>query len=299
MNKHLIVISGATAIGKTNLAIKIAEYFNTEIISADSRQFYKELKIGSAQPSDEELLIIKHHFIGNISVTENYNVGYYEKDAIALIDQLFKKNDIIVMVGGSGLYIDSICSGLDQFPEVNKLIKDKLIEDFKSKGIGVLQSELKERDLEYFKITDINNHQRLIRALSVIRESGEKFSSFRNRRKTKRNFKISHFSLQMERNVLYKIINHRVEKMLKIGLIEEAEGLIQYRNNNALKTVGYSELFEYFDGKHNKEEAIIKIKQNTRRYAKRQISWFKNKKAIKYIEAKNSFRKILDIYNKT
>ncbi len=298
MNKNLIVISGATAIGKTNLAIKLAKYFNTEIISADSRQFYKELKIGSAHPSDDELLTIKHHFIGNLSITENYNVGYYEKDAIKLIEKLFNKYDIVIMVGGSGLYIDSICSGLDKFPEVNKLIKDKLIDDFKTKGISFLQSELKEFDYEYYRITDINNHQRLIRALSVIRESGKKFSFFRNKQKTKRNFNISHFSLQMERSMLYKIINNRVEIMLKIGLIEEAEGLIKYRNNNALQTVGYSELFEYFDGKYNKEEAIMRIKQNTRRFAKRQISWFKNKEEIQYIDTENSFSKILTIFNR-
>ena len=298
MNKNLIVISGATAIGKTNLAIKLAKYFNTEIISADSRQFYRELRIGSAHPSDDELLTIKHHFIGNLSITENYNVGYYEKDVTELIDKLFNKYDIVIMVGGSGLYIDSICFGLDKFPEVNKLIKDELIEDYKTKGISFLQSELKECDYEYYKITDINNHQRLIRALSVIRVSGKKFSFIRNNQKTKRNFNISHFSLQMERSLLYKIINNRVEIMLKNGLIEEAEGLIKYRNNNALQTVGYSELFEYFDGKYNKEEAIMRIKQNTRRFAKRQISWFKNKEKIKYIDAENSFSKILTIFNR-
>ena len=292
-NKRLIVISGATAIGKTALSIQLAQHFNSEIISADSRQFYKELKIGAAQPSEEELATIKHHFIGNLSVTEDYNVGLYEKDTLALLQNLFKINDTLIMVGGSGLYIDAICLGLDTFPEVDEKIKKELIAEYKNKGITFLQEELKKTDSDYFEMVDINNHQRLIRALSVIRKSGKMFSSFKNKKSMKRNFKISHFSLEMERNKLYERINRRVDTMMEEGLVNEVENLIPYRNKNALQTVGYKELFAFFDGEMNLEEAIEKIKQNTRRFAKRQISWFKRDENIQHLKMENAFQKII------
>ena len=292
-NKHLIVISGATAIGKTALSIKLAQHFNTEIVSADSRQFYRELKIGVAQPSEQELATIKHHFIGNLSVTEDYNVGLYEKDSLALLHKLFRTNNTLIMVGGSGLYIDAICLGLDSFPEVDKKIKKEYIAGYNNKGIAFLQKELKKKDPDYFEMVDINNHQRLIRALSVIRKSGKTFSSFRNKKSIKRNFKISHFSLEMERNKLYKKINKRVDIMRQEGLIKEVEGLIPYRNKNALQTVGYKELFSFFDGDINLKEAIQKIKQNTRRFAKRQISWFKRNENIQHLKIENAFQEII------
>jgi len=292
-NKRLIVISGATAIGKTALSIKLAQYFNTEIISADSRQFYKELKIGSAQPSEKELAAIKHHFIGNLSVTEDYSVGLYEKDSLALLQKLFKINDTLIMVGGSGLYIDAICLGLDTFPYVDEKIKKECIAEYKNKGITFLQEELKKRDADYFEMVDINNHQRLIRALSVIRKSGKTFSSFRNKKSIKRSFNVSHFSLEMERNKLYKRINRRVDIMMEEGLIKEVEDLITYRNKNALQTVGYKELFSFFDGEINLEEAIQKIKQNTRHFAKRQISWFKRNENIQHLKMENAFQEII------
>jgi tRNA dimethylallyltransferase len=292
-NKRLIVISGATAIGKTALSIQLAQHFNSEIISADSRQFYKELKIGATPPSQEELIKVKHHFIQHLSVKDNYNVGLFEKDAIAVLYTLFKKTDTLIMVGGSGLYIDAVCNGLDTFPEVDEKIKKELIAEYKNKGITFLQDELKKRDPVYFDIVDINNPQRLIRALAVIRESRKPFSSFRNKTSAKRDFKISHFSLEMEREKLYERINRRVDLMMEEELLKEVENLIPYKNKNALQTVGYKELFSYFDGEISLEEAINKIKQNTRRFAKRQISWFKREENIQHISCENAFQKII------
>ena len=292
-NKRLIVISGATAIGKTALSIQLAQHFNSEIISADSRQFYKELKIGATPPSQEELIKVKHHFIQHLSVKDDYNVGLFEKDAIAVLYTLFKKTDTLIMAGGSGLYIDAVCNGLDTFPEVDEKIKKELIAEYKNKGITFLQDELKKRDPVYFDIVDINNPQRLIRALAVIRESRKPFSSFRNKTSAKRDFKISHFSLEMEREKLYERINRRVDLMMEEELLKEVENLIPYKNKNALQTVGYKELFSYFNGEISLEEAINKIKQNTRRFAKRQISWFKREENIQHISCENAFQKII------
>jgi tRNA dimethylallyltransferase len=292
-NKRLIVISGATAIGKTTLSIQLAQHFNSEIISADSRQFYKELKIGATPPSQEELIKVKHHFIQHLSIKDDYNVGLFEKDAIAVVYTLFKKTDTLIMAGGSGLYIDAVCNGLDTFPEVDEKIKKELIAEYKNKGITFLQDELKKRDPVYFDIVDINNPQRLIRALAVIRESRKPFSSFRNKTSAKRDFKISHFSLEMEREKLYERINRRVDLMMEEELLKEVENLIPYKNKNALQTVGYKELFSYFDGEISLEEAINKIKQNTRRFAKRQISWFKREENIQHISCENAFQKII------
>ncbi len=292
-NKRLIVISGATAIGKTALSIQLAQHFNSEIISADSRQFYKELKIGATPPSQEELIKVKHHFIQHLSVKDDYNVGLFEKDAIAVLYTLFKKTDTLIMAGGSGLYIDAVCNGLDTFPEVDEKIKKELIAEYKNKGITFLQDELKKRDPVYFDIVDINNPQRLIRALAVIRESRKPFSSFRNKTSAKRDFKISHFSLEMEREKLYERINRRVDLMMEEELLKEVENLIPYKNKNALQTVGYKELFSYFDGEISLEEAINKIKQNTRRFAKRQISWLKREENIQHISCENAFQKII------
>ena len=292
-NKRLIVISGATAIGKTALSIQLAQHFNSEIISADSRQFYKELKIGATPPSQEELIKVKHHFIQHLSVKDDYNVGLFEKDAIAVLYTLFKKTDTLIMAGGSGLYIDAVCNGLDTFPEVDEKIKKELIAEYKNKGITFLQDELKKRDPVYFDIVDINNSQRLIRALAVIRESRKPFSSFRNKTSAKRDFKISHFSLEMEREKLYERINRRVDLMMEEELLKEVENLIPYKNKNALQTVGYKELFSYFDGEISLEEAINKIKQNTRRFAKRQISWFKREEGVQHVSCENAFQKII------
>jgi len=294
-NKRLIVISGATAIGKTSLSIKLAKHLNTEIISADSRQFYKELKIGAAPPSKEELASIPHHFAQHLSVNTDYNFGTYESDAIQKINTLFQKYNNLILVGGSGLYIDAITKGLDKFPEIDKDIKEEIILYYKEKGIEYLKSELAKKDSEYYKIVDTNNPQRIIRALSVINSSKKPFSSFLTGKNKKRNFITFHFSITMERDRLYERINRRVDIMMKSGLLNEVESLIPYKHKNALQTVGYRELFDYFEKKCSLQEATEKIKQNTRRFAKRQISWFKRDKNIQYINSNNAFNEIIEL----
>jgi tRNA dimethylallyltransferase len=294
-NKRLIVISGATAIGKTSLSIKLAKRFNTEIISADSRQFYKELKIGAAPPSKEELASIPHHFIQHLSVDFDYNFGAYESDAIQKIYALFQEYDNLILVGGSGLYIDAITKGLDEFPAIDNEIKDNIILKYKEKGIAYLKSELAKKDSEYYKIVDTNNPHRIIRALSVINSSKKSFSSFLTGKKKNRNFRISHFSITMERDRLYERINKRVDIMMKSGLVNEVESLIPYKYKNALQTVGYRELFDYFEKKCSLQEVTEKIKQNTRRFAKRQISWFKRDKNIQHINSINAYNEIIEL----
>jgi len=280
--KTLIIILGPTAIGKTSLSIKLAKHYNTQIISADSRQFYKELKIGAAPPSEKELSEVKHHFIHNLSVTEDYNVGRFEKDALKKTEKLFKKEEKIVMVGGSGLYIDAICKGFDKMPDIPEEIRSRVIDLYKNNGIDFLQSELKENDQTYFNEVDIQNPQRLMRALEVIYLTGNTFSNFRKKELKKRSFNIVKIGLKMDREDLYNRINKRVDIMIQDGLINEVKSLLKYREKNSLQTVGYKELFEYFDGKSSQEEAVNMIKQNTRRFAKRQISWFKRDIKIQY-----------------
>ena len=292
--KHLIVIVGPTAIGKTSLSINLAKYYNTEIISADSRQFFKELLIGTAPPSKKELSIIRHHFVQHISIEEEYNVGKFEKQAIKKIEELFCFKDKLILVGGSGLYIDAICCGLDEMPKISSRIRDEIRQLYKNKGINFLLSELKEKDPIFYEQVDKRNPHRLMRALEVIYSANKPFSSFRKRKVKKRNFNIVKVGLQIgDRNNLYNKINTRVDYMIKKGLIEEVESLKKHRNKNALQTVGYKEIFEYFDGKHTLEEAIDKIKQNTRRFAKRQITWNNRDKDITYF----SPSKINDIIN--
>ncbi|MFV0501972.1 MAG: tRNA (adenosine(37)-N6)-dimethylallyltransferase MiaA [Bacteroidales bacterium] len=278
MNKELIVISGPTAVGKTSLAINLANEINTEIISADSRQFYKELNIGVARPSQKELNSIKHHFIGHISIQDNYNAGEYEAEAIEKINSLFQKYDKLVITGGSGMYIDAITKGMDNLPNVDKSIREELNELFKDNGITPLQEELMEKDIEYYNIVDKQNHIRLIRALEIIRQTGKTFTSFRTNPKKKRDFKIKKFVLIRDREELIQRINQRVDIMVEEGLIEEARELYPFRDLNALNTVGYKELFKYFDSKISLEEAIEEIKINTRKYAKRQVTWFRKDK---------------------
>ena len=292
--KHLIVIVGPTAIGKTSLSINLAKYYNTEIISADSRQFFKELLIGTAPPSKKELSIIRHHFVQHISIEEEYNVGKFEKQAIKKIEELFCFKDKLILVGGSGLYIDAICYGLDEMPKISSRNRDEIRQLYKNKGINFLLSELKEKDPIFYEQVDKRNPHRLMRALEVIYSANKPFSSFRKRKVKKRNFNIVKVGLQIgDRNNLYNKINTRVDNMIKKGLIEEVESLKKHRNKNALQTVGYKEIFEYFDGKHTLEEAIDKIKQNTRRFAKRQITWNNRDKDITYF----SPSKINDIIN--
>ncbi len=275
MKKHLIVIAGPTGIGKTDLSIGLARHYQAEIISCDSRQFYKEMNIGTAVPSKTDLTEVKHHFIQNLSIKNHYTVGDFEKDALAKIEDLHQENDVVIMVGGSGLYIDAVCKGLDDFPKIPQEIRTRLNERLVSEGIESLEQELIVLDPDYHKVVDVSNPHRIIRALEVCISSGKPFSSFRKRQKKTRRFKTIKIILNRDRETLYERINLRVNQMMKEGLLEEARNLLPFRGYNALQTVGYKELFAYFDGEWNLETAIEEIKKNTRRYAKRQMTWFR------------------------
>ena len=296
-NPLLICVVGPTAIGKTSLAIKIAQFFSTEIISADSRQFYKEMSIGTAVPSKEELDTIKHHFIQNRSITDDYNVGEFERDALLLLDTLFKKNPVIVMVGGSGLYVDAVVKGLNIFPNVSSEIQEQLKSEFESLGIEFLQKELKQKDPDYFQKVDINNHHRLIRALGICRTTGLPYSSFLNSKKDPRQFKTLYIGLTADREIVYDRINKRVDIMMEEGLEVEARELYQYKTLNALQTVGYKELFSYFDGEYSKKEALEEIKKNTRRFAKRQGTWYRKNELIKWFDIKTNNKEVIEYIN--
>jgi len=273
--KYLISIVGPTAIGKTSLSIALAQYFNTEILSADSRQFYKEMQIGTAAPSPEELSQAKHYFIQHKSIEEQYNVGLFEKETIALLDTLYKTKNVIIMVGGSGLYVDAVTKGLDYFPEVDKGIRKRLNLQLEKEGIATLQLQLKVLDPEAYKTIAIDNPQRIIRALEICIGSGKPYSSFLNKDKGKRPFKTISIGLTADRAIIYNRIETRVDLMLKAGQLEEAKSLHNKKHLNALNTVGYKELFNYFDGEWTLDFAIAEIKKNTRRFAKRQLTWFK------------------------
>lgn len=279
--KYLITIIGPTAIGKTALSIQLAHAIDCEIISCDSRQFFREMTIGTAVPDAEELAAATHHFIHNKSIFENYTVGDFEKEALARLDQLFEKNDFAIMVGGSGLYVDAVLKGLDEFPEIDESVRGNLTAEYERLGISYLQSELAKRDPEYFKQVDIHNPQRLMRALEVGIGTGKPYSSFRKNKTNQRNFIPIVIGLDAPREIIYDRIDKRVDIMVKEGLVEEARNLYPYRELNALQTVGYRELFDYFERKISLEVAIEDIKKNTRRFAKRQLTWFKrNESAV-------------------
>lgn len=280
--KKLIVLLGPTASGKTSLSIEIAQKLNTEILSCDSRQFYKELKIGAAPPSKEELAIVNHHFIHHLSINENYSIGQFEKDAIAKITELFKAHNYLLLVGGSGLYIDAICNGIDNIPNISNNVREKINNEYEKNGITWLQEKIKKIDPEFYKSVDINNPQRLKRCYEVFHETGKRFSTFHKKEKKKRNFEIVKIGIKTEREQLYKKINSRVDKMIKNGLVNEAELLKKFSKKNALNTVGYKELFNYFDQNIELDIAIEEIKKNTRRLAKRQLTWFRKDKNINW-----------------
>ena len=284
MNKTLIIIAGPTAIGKTTLAISLAKHFKTEIISADSRQFYREMNIGTAKPSAVELKEVKHHLINSHSVLDQFNAGDFEKESIELINKLFLDHDQVIMAGGSGLFINAVSHGFDQLPIATDEIRTYLNTILDEKGIKFLQDRLKKIDPVYYKEVDIFNPQRIIRALEVFESSGKTFSSLRTNIKKQRPFNIVKIGLNTDRNLLYERINLRVDQMIKDGLIEEVEGLKSYRHLNPLNTVGYSEIFNYIEGISTREEAIEKIKQNTRRFAKRQITWFNKSEDINWFK---------------
>lgn len=282
--KTLICIVGPTAIGKTALGIKIAQHLGCQIISADSRQFYQEISIGTAKPSQLELVSVKHHFINSHSITDVVSVGSYEKQALQIIETLFETNNTVVMVGGSGLYIKAVLEGFDELPTVNPEIRSQLNQEFQDFGIGKLQQELQTTDPSYFAKIDIQNPQRIIRALEVIRSTGKAFSSYQTNKKNERDFKVIKIGLNTSREILYQQINQRVDVMMQNGLLDEVKSMQAYQHLNALNTVGYSELFEYLNGKISLETAVEAIKQNTRRFAKRQLTWFKRDEEINWFE---------------
>lgn len=282
--KTLIVIVGPTAIGKTALAIDLAKYFRTEIISADSRQFFKEMTIGTAKPSVEELAAARHHFINSHSIQNLFSTGDFETEAIHLMSGLFEKHRLLIMVGGSGLYVDAVCKGLDDLPEIDLAIRERLNEEFASQGIEKIRMQLQALDPEYFDKVDQSNPKRMIRGLEVVLSTGKKLSSFLTSKKKERPFNIIKIGLNTDRSILYDRINKRVDLMMEAGLLDEAKSLLSYRACNALNTVGYSELFDYLEHKTDLNTAVSMIKQNTRRFAKRQLTWFRRDEATTWFE---------------
>ena len=289
----LITVVGPTAIGKTALSILLAKHFKSDIISCDSRQFFKEMKIGTAVPEKAELAAATHHFIQNKSIFEAYNVGQFERDALKKLAALFQENSVQIMVGGSGLYVDAVLNGLDAFPRVAPSIREKLNLELESKGLESLQNRLKELDIETYKNIAIDNPQRLIRALEVCIGSGTPYSTFKNKPKTPRNFTSIKIGLEAERPSIYDRINLRVDRMLENGLLEEAKALHEYKQLNALQTVGYRELFSFFEGEVTQEFAVSEIKKNTRRFAKRQLTWFKRDKETLWFDSLTDIEKII------
>ncbi len=274
-SKTLIVVTGPTAVGKTEVALLLAEHFKTEIISADSRQIYKELEIGTAKPTSKELVRVKHHFINTHSIDQKYDAGAYGRDALMLIHTLFKKHDILILCGGSGLYVKAVLEGFNDMPEIPLGMRAQIIAEYESKGLAWLQQEVREIDPDYFAQVDINNPHRLIRALELFRATGQKASLLRTKEKRKHDFKIVKIGLEMDRDQLNARIDARMDAMIEKGLFEEAEKFFPLRHLNALQTVGYREIFVYLEGNYDKENAIRLLKRNSRRYAKRQLTWFK------------------------
>jgi tRNA dimethylallyltransferase len=283
--KTLIVIAGPTAVGKTAAAIEVAKHFNTVVISADSRQFFREMSIGTAKPDANELAQVKHYFIDSHSITEPFSVGDFERECLLLLDDLFKKHDYVVLAGGSGLYIKAICEGFDDLPTADPAIRKQLNLELKEKGLSYLQEKLKQADLIYYNQVDLGNPQRIIRALEVFESTGNPISSYRQATVNKRPFHIIKLALNMPREVLYRRINHRVDIMMQHGLLAEATSLLPYRHLNALNTVGYAEIFDYLDGATTLDKAVEMIKQNTRRFAKRQLTWFRKDQQFIWFDA--------------
>lgn len=274
--KYLVVIAGPTGVGKTALAITLAKHFNTKILSADSRQFYKEMSIGTAKPTLSELKEVEHLFINSLSIHDNYSIGDFERDAIKALNELFKDNQIVFLVGGSGLYINAVLYGVDEFENVSEATKEKVRKQYEEKGLIWLQEQIQTLDSDYYNTVDINNPQRLQRALEVCLETGKPYSSFLSQNKKQRDFEPIKILINTDREKLYERINSRVDSMIKDGLVEEAKTLFANKHLNALNTVGYKELFSHFAGEIDLAAAIELIKQKTRNYAKRQLTWFNN-----------------------
>jgi len=294
----LITIVGPTAIGKTSLSIQLANTFNASIISCDSRQFFKEMTIGTAVPEPKELKAAKHYFIQNRSVFEAYNVGEFERDALEKLEVLFKENPIQIMVGGSGLYVDAVLKGLDYFPEVDQEIRENLVLKLEKDGIQPLQQQLKELDIETYNTIALDNPHRIMRALEICIGTGIPYATFKNKPKKPRNFISIKVGLNADREIIYKRINQRVDTMMSNGLLEEAKNLHPYKELNALQTVGYRELFSFFDKTFTKEFAVSEIKKNTRRFAKRQLTWFKRDENILWFDSLTAYEKIKNAIKK-
>ncbi|MCI9846562.1 tRNA (adenosine(37)-N6)-dimethylallyltransferase MiaA [Flavobacterium pectinovorum] len=301
--KHLITIVGPTAIGKTALSIALAKHFNCEIISCDSRQFFKEMTIGTAVPNQEELQSATHHFIQNKSIFENYTVGDYEKEALAKIEELFQNNDFVILIGGSGLYVDAVLKGFDEFPEINPEVRLEVNSNYEKIGIEYLQEQLKTLDPEYFQKINLENPQtlqnpqRMMRFTEVCIGTGKPYSSFLNQKKNNRNFSPILIGLEADREIIYNRINQRVDIMMNEGLFEEAKALYPNKALNALQTVGYRELFSYFDGEFTLPFAIEEIKKNTRRFSKRQLTWFKRNEQTKWFDYATERKEIIHYIN--
>lgn len=298
MLKRLISIIGTTGIGKTRLAIDLAKHLDTEIISCDSRQFYKEMKIGTAMPTDEELAEAKHHFVANLGVNDYYSIGQYEVDALKKLDEIFSQKDVAIMVGGSGMYEKAVVEGMNDLPEADAENQQKLLSIWENVGIEALQKLLEELDPNYFSIVDKDNPRRLLRAIDIIWQTGKTYTENLSAPKEKRNFKTIRIGIDAPREVIYERINLRVDKMIEKGLLEEASGLIADRDRVALQTVGYSELFRYFDGEWDLDFAIEEIKKNSRRYAKRQITWNKKLDNVNWVNYDNSLQEALSLLEK-
>lgn len=286
---------GPTASGKTALSIDLANHYQAEILSCDSRQFYRETTIGTAKPTAEELAAAKHHFVNCRSIQEDYNIGDYERDVMAFLGHYYQQKNTAILVGGSGLYVRAVCEGLDNFPEVDKAIRTELIAELEIKGIESLQEELKKADPDYYAKVDLSNSHRLIRALEICRGTANTFSSFQGQNQVKRPFEIIKIGIEWERELLYNRINQRVDLMLEAGLLEEVRALCPKRDLNALKTVGYQEFFDYFDNNRTLEEAIELVKRNTRRYAKRQMTWFRREKELHWIKAGTAIEEVVKL----
>ena len=280
--KYLIVLVGPTASGKTKLGIDIANLYDAEILSADSRQFYKELKVGTAKPNKVELSKAKHHFINNLSIHDNYSVGKYKTEVDSVLMNYFKKKNCAVLVGGSGLFIDVVCNGIDDIPKVPNELRNKVREYYKINGLNYIQNLLKQYDKKHYNVIDLSNPQRILRALEVCIYTKKPFSSFLIKKQQKNNFHLIKIGLNPPREMLYENINSRVDLMIKNGLIDEALNLVDFKNLNSLQTVGYKELFDCFDNKISEKEAIDLIKRNTKKYAKKQMTWFKRDRDIKW-----------------
>ena len=287
-NKHLIVLAGPTASGKTATAIKLAKAFDAEIISADSRQFYKELSIGTAAPTADELAQVKHHFVHNLSIEDKYDVADYEKDVLSYLKQYFKTKDVAVMTGGSGLFIDAVCNGLDSIPDISDEIRAKVTKMLEEGGIEALQKEVEKVDNEYYQVVDKQNPRRLQRALEVYYQTGQPYSTFRQGNPAKRDFNIIKLAILWDRDKLIERINKRVDLMMEQGLLDEVKSVYPKRHLNSLNTVGYKELFDYLDGKCTMEQAVEQIKINTRQYAKRQMTWLRKRNDYQWFTAEQT-----------